>query len=115
MVVKVYDIVGEYAMAADAGENLYEEIYPKLLEGKNISLDFTGVRIFTSSFLSIGIGQLLKDISREKVYELVEFTGLSQKHQKLLAYVIENAEHYYTDEEYRNAVNTVMSEKASAL
>lgn len=67
MVVKVYDIVGEYAMVADAGEKLYEEIYPNLLEGKNISLDFTGVIIFTSSFLNIAIGQLLKDISREKL------------------------------------------------
>ncbi|MBW4601141.1 MAG: STAS-like domain-containing protein [Calothrix sp. FI2-JRJ7] len=115
MVVKVYDLVGEYAMGADRGEKLYEEIYPKLLEGKNISLDFTGIKIFTSSFLSVAIGQLLKDIAREKLYELAEFTGLSQKHQKLIAYVIDNAEHYYSDEEYRNAVNTVMSEKASAL
>lgn len=45
----------------------------------------------------------------------MEFTGLLQKHQTLLAYVIENAEHYYSNEEYRNAVDTVMSEKASEL
>lgn len=115
MIVKVYDLVGEYAMGVDIGEKLYEEIYPKLLEGKNISLDFTGIKIFTSIFFSSAIGQLLKDISREKLYELIEFTGLSQKHQKLLSYVIENAEHYFTDEEYRNAVDTVISEKASAL
>ncbi len=48
---------------------------------------------------------------REKLYVLIEFTGLSQKHQKLLAYVIENAERYYSDENYRNAVDTVMSKK----
>ncbi len=115
MVVKVYDIVGEYAMGADRGEKLYEEIYPKLLEGKNISLDFTGVKIFTSPFFSFAIGHLLKDIAREKLYELIEFTGLSQDDQKLLAHVMKNAERYFSDEEYRNAVDTVISEKASAL
>ncbi|GJD15455.1 hypothetical protein RIVM261_004110 [Rivularia sp. IAM M-261] len=95
MLVKVYDIVGEYAMGADRGEKLYEEIYPKLLKGKNINLDFTSVNIFTSSFLSLASCQLLKDIAREKLYELAEFTGLSQKHQKLIAYVMTNAERYY--------------------
>jgi STAS-like domain of unknown function (DUF4325) len=113
--VKVYNIVAEFAMAADGGQKLYEEIYPKLLEGKNISLDFTGVKIFTSPFFNFAIGQLLKNITREKLYELVEFIGLSQNDQKLLAHVMKNAERYYSDEEYRNAVDTVMSEKASAL
>ncbi len=115
MIINVYDIVGEFAMAADAGEKLYDKIYTQLQQSKSISLDFTGVKIFTSCFLNIAIGQLLKDIAREKLYELVEFTGLSQQHQKLIAYVIDNAERYYSDENYRNAVDTVMSQKASEL
>lgn len=115
MVVKVYDLIGEYAMGADRGEKLYEEIYPKLLEGKNISLEFTGIKIFTSIFFSSAMGKLLKDIACEKLYELIEFTGLSQDDQKLLAHVMKNAERYFSDEEYRNAVDTVISEKASAL
>lgn len=82
-------------MAAYAEEKLYDKIYTQLQQGKSISLDFTGVKIFTSTFLNIAIGQLLKNIVCEKLYELVEFTGLSQKHQKLLAYAIENANSYY--------------------
>lgn len=34
-------------------------------------------------------------LNHEKLYELAEFTGLSQKHQKLIAYVMTNAERYY--------------------
>jgi hypothetical protein len=57
----------------------------------------------------------LKDIGREKLYELIEFTGLSQDHQKLLAHVMKNAERYYSDEEYRNAVDTVILQRALEL
>ncbi len=57
----------------------------------------------------------MKDIGREKLYELIEFTGLSQDHQKLLAHVMKNAERYYSDEEYRNAVDTVILQRALEL
>ncbi|MBW4601138.1 MAG: STAS-like domain-containing protein [Calothrix sp. FI2-JRJ7] len=76
---------------------------------------FHSVNIFTSCFLNIAIGQLLKDIAREKLHELVKFAELSQDDQKLLAHVITNAERYYSDEEYRNAVDIVMSQRASEL
>lgn len=102
-------------MGADGGEKVYEEIYPKLLEGKNISLDFTGVKFFTSPFFSFAIGKLLKDIACENLYKLIEFTGLSQDDQKLLAHVMTNAERYYSDDKYRNAVDIVMSQRASEL
>lgn len=59
MRINVYEIIGEFAMAADAGEKLSDKIYTQLQQDKSISLDFTGVKIFTSTFLNIPIGQLL--------------------------------------------------------
>lgn len=114
MVINVYDIVGEFGTAASTAQKLYDKIYPELVAGKNISLDFTGVKIFTSSFFNLAITRILKDITSEKLYQLVEFTGLSKDNEKLLTHLIKNAEHYYYNEEYRNAVDTVMSEMASA-
>ncbi|RUS99177.1 hypothetical protein DSM106972_078790 [Dulcicalothrix desertica PCC 7102] len=115
MEIKVYDIVAEYATTVSTAQKLYDIVYPELLAEKNISLDFTGVKIVTSLFFNLAITRILKDITRKKFDQLVEFTGLSERHQKLLTHLIKNAERYYYDEQYRNAVDTVMSEMASAL
>jgi hypothetical protein len=41
MIINICDIVGEFAMAADAGEKLYDKIYTQLQQSKSICLDFT--------------------------------------------------------------------------
>lgn len=115
MVIKVYDIIGEYGIAASDAQKLYDIIYPKLLVDKNVTLDFTGVKVCTALFINLALGRIFQDITPEKFYHFVEFTGLSQNIQKLLAHVLKKAEHYYCDEEYRNAVDAAMSEIALEL
>ncbi|MEH2252618.1 STAS-like domain-containing protein [Nostoc sp.] len=109
MVYKIYDIVGEYAITADGGQKLYEQIHPLLLAGEPVELDFTGVKVFASPFVNFALGQLLKDIPAEKLNQLVEFTSLNADGYDVLEHVMANAKRYYSDEKYRTAVDTVIA------
>ncbi|MEH2179102.1 STAS-like domain-containing protein [Nostoc sp.] len=109
MVYKIYDIVGEYAITADGGQKLYDQIHPLLLAGEPVELDFTGVKVFTSPFVNFGFGQLLKDISAEKLNQLVEFTSLNADGYDVLEHVMANAKRYYSDEKYRTAVDIAIA------
>ncbi|MEA5578999.1 STAS-like domain-containing protein [Anabaena sp. UHCC 0451] len=112
---KIYDMVGEYATTADYGQELYEVIHPCLLRGEAIELDFTGVKVFASPFINFAFGQLLKDISTENLNQLIEFTSLNDDGWDVLEYVIAKAKRYYSDEKYRNAVDTVITNMAETF
>lgn len=112
---KIYDIVGEYAITADGGQKLYDQIHPCLVAGEPVELDFTGVKVFASPFVNFAFGQLLKDIPAEKLNQLVEFTSLSADGWNVLERVIANAKHYYSDEKFRNAVDAVIADQATTF
>ncbi|MEH2068843.1 MAG: STAS-like domain-containing protein [Nostoc sp.] len=109
MVYKIYDIVGEYAITADGGQKLYDQIHPLLLAGEPVELDFTGVKVFASPFVNFAFGQLLKDIPADKLNQLVEFTSLNADGYDVLEHVMANAKRYYSDEKYRTAVDTAIA------
>lgn len=112
MIYKVYDIVGQYAITADGGQNLYNLIHPYLRAGEPVELDFTGVKVFASPFVNFAFGQLLKDIPAEKLNQLVEFTSLNADGWDVLEHVMASARRYYSDEKHRTAVDTVITDMA---
>ncbi|MBD2772156.1 STAS-like domain-containing protein [Iningainema tapete] len=115
MTYKIYDIVGEYAITAEGGQKIYDKIHPQLLAGKPVELDFTGVKVFASLFFNFAIAQLLKDIPASNLNQLVKFTALGSHGLNVLERVIVNAKRYYCDQQYRNAVDTVMAQQAAIL
>jgi STAS-like domain of unknown function (DUF4325) len=115
MTYKICDIVGEYAMTADGGQKVYDQIHPLLLGGKVVNLDFGGVKVFASPFFNFAIGQLLKDISASELNQLLKFISLNSDGYSVLERVIANAKRYYSDEQFRNAVDAVMTDKAATL
>ncbi|MEA5528743.1 STAS-like domain-containing protein [Dolichospermum sp. UHCC 0684] len=112
MIYKVYDIVGEYAITVDGGQKLYNQIHPYLLRGETVELDFSGVKVFGSPFVNFAFGQLLKDIPAEKLRQLLEFISLNADGLDVINHVMANAKRYYSDEKYRNAVDTVITDMA---
>lgn len=115
MAFKVFDIVGEYAITADSGQKIYEQIHPVLVAGKAVKLDFTGVKVFASPFFNFAIGQLLKDIAADRLNQLLEVTELSSDGLNILKRIIANAKQYYSDERFRNAVDSVVAEQAASF
>ncbi|MBD2279817.1 STAS-like domain-containing protein [Aphanizomenon flos-aquae] len=112
MIYKVYDIVGEYAITVDGGQKLYDQIHPCLLGGKTVELDFVGVKVFAPPFVNFAFGQLLKDIPAEKLNQLLKFKFLNEDGRNVIDHVMANAKRYYSDEKYRNAVDTVITDMA---
>ena len=58
-------------------------------------------------------GQLLQYFSRDDLNRQIHITGLNDDGQHILQRVMDNAEHYYTDSGYRQAVDNVMQEYAA--
>ena len=115
MSVQVHTITGEYATDSESGQQLYESIYPELLAGESVELDFAGVNVFASAFFNFAIGQLLKDLSPDTLNTQLKIEGLSAHGYSVLKRVIENAKHYYSDDKYKEVVDTVMEEYAASF
>ena len=114
MIVKVHDITGQYAIAADSGQKVYDLIHSKLLAGHQVELDFSEVNVFASAFFNFAIGQLLKDLPADDLNQLLQITALNANGQQVLKRVIDNAKQYYSDQQYREAVDSVIEEYAAS-
>jgi hypothetical protein len=113
MKYKIYELIGENSMSQKAGQQIYDLIYPQLQAGKAVELDFAGVRRFLSVFFNFAIGQLLRDIKPEDLDQLLVVSNLSPLGQETYDNVIENAKRYYSDEQYREAVNEMILEQSA--
>ncbi|HLO87142.1 MAG TPA: STAS-like domain-containing protein [Nostocaceae cyanobacterium] len=107
MKYKIYELIGENCMSQRSGQKLYDLIYPQLKAGKTVELDFTDVRRFLSIFFNFAIGQLLRDISVEDFDKLLVVSNLSPLGEQAYYHVIESAKRYYSDEQYRQAVDEI--------
>lgn len=115
MVYKIYDITGEFAVAANSGQDIYDLIYPQLVAEQAVELDFSGVTVFASAFFNFAIGQLLKDLAPAQLNQLLQITALNSNGQSILKCVIENAKNYYRDSQYKKAVDEVVNEYVASL
>jgi hypothetical protein len=115
MTYKIYEITGEYATDADSGQQLHDLIHPQLLTGNPVELDFNGVNVFASAFFNFAIGQLLKDVPADHLNQLLKITNLNEDGYFILRRIIDNAKHYYSDPQYKNAVDTVIEEYAASF
>lgn len=98
-IINVFDIVGKNAISMKSGSLLYKKIYPLLIDGKNVELNFEGVLLFASPFFNASIGLILKDISIDALKSQISFLNLSDVGRNLLNHVISNAIAYYKNSE----------------
>lgn len=112
---KAHEIIGQYCITAEGGQKLYDLIYPELNACNPVELDFTGVKVFASPFFNFAIGQLLRDIPVENLNSLLRFTSLNPNGYIVLERVIANAKHYYSDQQFQDAVNAVVAEQAVSI
>ncbi|MFM7426511.1 MAG: STAS-like domain-containing protein [Elainella sp.] len=115
MELNVYQLFGENCMTQQAGQQLYERIHPQLRAGQVVELDFQGVKRFLSVFFNFAIGQLLRDIQPADLERLLSITNLSPVGQQTYERVLENARRYYSNAEYRHAVDQMVQEQSVYL
>lgn len=110
MKIVLKELFGEDAITNEDGQKVYEKIHPELLAGRQVELDFSGVKVVASLFLNPAIGQLLKDIPSEKLNELLKITSFPVSGNEALKKVIDNSKAYYSNPQYRKAINDVLKE-----
>jgi hypothetical protein len=115
MKLTVYQLLGENCMTQQAGQQLYGEVAPLLKVGQAVELDFMGVKRFLSVFFNFAIGQLLRDLRADDLERLLSVTHLSPIGQQTYERVLENAQHYYSHPEYRQAVDALVQEQSVCL
>ena len=114
MNIRVYEVTGENAMTREAGEKLYAGIHPLLLGDQEVALDFSDVKRHLTVYFNFAIGQLYRDISADKV-RAIQVSNLSPVGVNTLNQVHNTAQQYYSDETYRQAVNSLVEEQSICL
>lgn len=112
MTINVFSIVGEFAVAADDGQRMYDEMTDKLGSADLLELDFTGVRVIATPFFNVAIGRLLKDLEPEELKRRVVFKNLVLVGHDVLAKVIENSKQYYHNPAARKALDSILADHA---
>lgn len=102
-------LLGEFLMTPDQGTTLYNLIYPELIEGHEIELDFMGVTICIPPFINYSIGLVLKDIELEELNSLLIITNLEPVGRETLRLAMESSNEYWRDSRVKQAVDEVIT------
>jgi STAS-like domain of unknown function (DUF4325) len=108
---QIRELIGDYCVTPQSGQEIYDRIKPLLIAKQPVVLDFLGIKAYASPFFNYAIGQLLKDIPYEELSRLVQYTNISSIGLRVVDVVLNSAKRYYTDENYRRAVNEVCEEE----
>jgi hypothetical protein len=95
LTIPIHAITGEYASDSSEAWTIYQQIHPELLAGHSVTLDFSGVAVFSAVFFNVAIAQLLKDIPPETLRDNLKIEGLSGHGRELLRKCVENAKGFY--------------------
>ncbi len=112
MELRIFDLIGPRCIVGDDGQKIYDEIHGPLLQGENVTLDFEGVTQFASPFFNFAVGQLLKDIKQPEFSSLLKIENLNQTGTQVIKRVIENAEKFYDDPDYRATIEDILQQQA---
>jgi len=110
--VSVHDVSGVNCITLEDGEKVYELVHPLLSKGVPVTLDFSGVRVFASSFFNSAVGQLFRDLDSDTLNRLLLIVNLESDGTTVLRRVIENSRQYYADPRMREAVDSVMDRQS---
>lgn len=108
---EIKEIAGTNCITLQDGQVVFEKIYPQLKAGHPVELSFAGVRIFASPFFNAAIGQLLRDISPERLNALLKISDLAPVGFDTLKKVIENSREFYSSEENQRAITESLPEE----
>lgn len=110
--IKILELIGNLCLSTEDGERLYNLIHHQLINNQKVILDFEGVEICVSSFLNSSFGQLLKDIKKDDLYNLLQFKNIDDTELLLIKMVIENAVKYYSNKEHKQNLDQSINNSA---
>ena len=112
MELNILDIIGPRCIVGDDGQKIYDKIHEPLLKGETVTLDFQEVTQFASPFFNFAVGQLLKDVKLQEFNRLLKIENLNETGKQVIQRVIENAEQFYGDPNYRTTIKDILQQQA---
>lgn len=112
MKILIKDEIGSRCIVKEDGQKIFDEIQETLKNGETVILDFSGVNQFASPFFNFSIGQLLKEVSEEKLRKFLKVENLNETGTQVIERVIENASKYHGDRDYREVVDKILKQQA---
>jgi DNA primase catalytic subunit len=110
MLIKIFEITGKNCITLEQGKIVYDSIYPFLIKGDLVEMDFSKVEIFASPFFNQAIGRLLENISSDDLNKQLKIKNLSAPNLATLSKVIENSKKYYSNPKHRKAVDKTIND-----
>ena len=92
--IKVNDFI-ETGFSANDAEKLLAVIQPMVDKSEKVSLDFSGIKIFTTLFFNNALSKFLVEFGPEKYADIFEIANLSEVGQSTYQHSIDNAKDYY--------------------
>lgn len=111
MKITINDIIGPRCIIKEDGQKIYDIIYGPLKQGQVVTLNFEGVTQFASPFFNFAIGQLLKDINKEKLQKLLKYENINDVGKQVIDRVIDNASQYHGNQDYRHIVDDILKQQ----
>ena len=109
MTIKVHNLVGAFAVAAEDGRRLHEEILKNMKEeGVRINVLFDDVRVIATPFLNSAVGGLLEQMTPGELRDRINFAHLPPVGELALKKVIENAKRFYHEPDRREALDKIL-------
>jgi hypothetical protein len=112
MNLNIQQIVGPVCMTFDDGAKVHDVYRAAFDRGETVELDFAGTRVFVSQFFNAAVGQLAKDHSLDEIRRRLKFVNLPPAANAPLRRSVENAERYYHDPKYREALDRILADQA---
>lgn len=111
--IKIIDLVeSPVLLSPDKGQILLNEVKKYIKKSEKVTIDFTGYKFFSSSFLNNSFGQLCMDMnmSEKEFFNTFSFSGLSEDDLDEIKLSVHNAqtrrkllkENVNVDEFYKN-------------
>lgn len=108
-IVKLHDLFGENLLNFEDGARVHKLVHDELVARRAVVLDFSGVRIVASAFLNAAVGQLYADVPSDVIKKHLTAENASDIALFALKRVVENSKRYYSDHQYRDAVDSSVS------
>ena len=98
VVIRVFDFTGgPFAVSAEDGQRVRDQIAPLLRGGKPVALSFSGIDTIIAAFLSSAVGQLYGEFPEDHIQSLLDCRDIQTGDRALLDRVIRNAKAYYAN------------------
>lgn len=83
---------------------IYKKIVECLKAGENVVISFEGMKLMTTAFLNVVIGELYKDYTSEQLNSKLKFEGINQDIAIRIKKVTDNAKSFYKNQPRYNKI-----------